>query len=115
MWVVIRFILLIWLCLITNWVHSVALLQYLQLYSPGPSLNLILVVVFVRLQLLISGLVLILVLVVVVFVVQVQAALLVQVVPGHELRALAGAPLGQLVHAVTQSRGWRRAMQSKHH
>lgn len=51
-------------------------------------------------QLLIEGLVLVL------FMVQVQAALLVQVFSGQELRAAAGASLGQLVHAVGKSQGW---------
>lgn len=53
-------------------------------------------------QLLIDGLVRVLVM----FVVQVQAPLLVQVFSGHELRAAAGAPLGQLVHAVGQGQAW---------
>lgn len=60
----------------------------------GPSL--------VRL-LLLPVLLLVVLVVVLVVVVQVQAALLVQVFPGHELGAIAGAPLGQLVHAVAQS------------
>ena len=65
---------------------------------PCGLLNVILIIIL--LQLLICVLVLVLVLIVVLIVVQVQAALLVQVLSGHELRALTGASLGQLVHTV---------------
>lgn len=77
---------------------------YLDLQSLGGRRNvpLILLLGLVMLQLLIDGLIRVLVM----FVIQVQAALLVQVLSGHELRAAAGAPLGQLVHAVGQGQGW---------
>lgn len=94
-----------------------SLISYLQLYSPAwcrhvaPPVELILVLVLMRLQLLVSRLILVLVVVMVLVVLQVQAAFLVQVVPGHELSSIAGTALGQLVHAVAKSRGWR----GKHH
>lgn len=77
---------------------------YLDLQSLGGRRNVPLILVFglVVLQLLVDGLIRVLVM----FLIQVQAALLVQVFSGHELRAAAGAPLGQLVHAVGQGQGW---------
>lgn len=59
------------------------------------------------LQLMVCELVLLLVWVMemILIMVEVQAAFLVQVFSGHELSALAGASLGQLIHAVAQSGG----------